>query len=69
VVCDIPLKSSQQGLQLCFRPHLNWRFARKAMRPQRCENPNFGNFKTPIWESWNKMSFGCGPRGEAQSIL
>jgi len=22
-----------------------------------------------LWKSWDKMSFGCGPRGEAQSIL
>jgi hypothetical protein len=21
---------------------------------------NFGNFKIPIWESWDKMPFGCG---------
>jgi hypothetical protein len=27
------------------------------------------NFETPIRESWDKMSFGCGLRAEAQSIL
>jgi len=37
--------------------------------PQSCRNPNFENFKTPIWESQDKMSFGCEPRGKAQSIL
>jgi hypothetical protein len=39
-----PLESSQQGLQLCFRPHLNWNFAHKIMGPQSCESPNFGNY-------------------------
>jgi hypothetical protein len=31
--------------------------------------PNFGDFKTPTWESRDKKPFGCGPRGEVQSIL
>jgi len=39
------------------------------MGPQSCRSPNFGNFETPIWDSQDKMPFGCGPRGEAQSIL
>jgi len=39
------------------------------MGPQSRKNPNLGNFGTPIWESWGKMPFGCGPHGEAQSIL
>ncbi len=38
------------------------------MRPRSRGNPNFGNFETPIWESRDKMPFGCGPHGEAQSI-
>jgi hypothetical protein len=63
------LKSSQGGLQLCFRPHLNRRSEHKVMGPQSCGSPNFENFKTPIWEFQDKMPFGCGPRGEAQSIL
>ncbi len=25
--CNIPLESSWQGLQLCFKPHCNWRYA------------------------------------------
>jgi len=39
------------------------------MGPQSRGSPNFGNFGTPIWESWDKMPFGCGLRGEAQNIL
>jgi hypothetical protein len=69
VACNISLKSSWQGLQLCFKPHLNWRSSHKVMGPQSYENPNFGNFGTPIWESRNKMPFGCGPCGETQNIL
>jgi hypothetical protein len=47
VACDIPLESSRRGLQLCFKPHLNRRFAHKVMRPQSCQNLNFKNFGTP----------------------
>jgi len=36
------------------------------MRPQSHGSPNFGNFGTPIWESRDKMPFGCGPRGEVK---
>jgi hypothetical protein len=39
VACEIPLESSWQGLQLCFRPHLNRRSAHKVMGPQNCESP------------------------------
>jgi hypothetical protein len=52
-----------------FKPHLNQRFAHKVMGPQSRRSPNFGNFGTPTWESRDKMSFGCGPRGEAKNIL
>jgi hypothetical protein len=63
------VESFQQGIPFCFRPHLNPRSTCKVMGPQSCGSPNFGNFRTPIWESWDKMPFGCGLRGEAQSIL
>jgi hypothetical protein len=36
------------------------------MHPQNHESPSCENFGTPIWESWNKMPFGCGPRGECR---
>ncbi len=61
VTCHIPSKSSQWGLQLCFKPHLNCRSAHKVMGPQSCKNPNFGNFGTPTWESRDKMAFGHNP--------
>jgi hypothetical protein len=64
VACNILLKSSWQGLQLCFRPHCNWRSAREVMGPQSCWSPSCGNFGTPTWGSRDKMPFGCGPYGE-----
>jgi hypothetical protein len=69
VACDILLKSSQWGLQLCFRPHLHWRSTHRVITPQSYGSPNLGNFGIPTWESRDKKPFGCGPRGEAQSIL
>jgi len=69
VMCDISLESPRWGLQLCFKFHFNQNSTHKVMRPQNNESPNFEIFETPIWESPDKMSFGCGPRGEAKSIL
>jgi len=69
VGCNISLESSWWRLQLCVIPHLNQKFTHNIIGPQSCGNPNFGNFGTPIWESRDKMSFGCGPREEAQNIL
>ncbi len=63
VACDMSSKSSRQGLQLFFKPHLNLRFARKVMGLKNCRSPNFSNFETLIWEAWDKKTFGCGPRG------
>jgi len=39
VVCDIPLKSFARWIQLCLRPHFNWKFAHKVMGPQSCGSP------------------------------
>jgi hypothetical protein len=61
MTCDILLESSQWGLQLHFRLHLNQRSARKVMAPQSRKSFNLGNFGTPTWESRDKKSFGCGP--------
>jgi len=46
VTCYILFKNSQQGLQLCFRPHLKWRFAQEVTGFGSVESPNFENFKT-----------------------
>jgi hypothetical protein len=57
VASHIKLEISRWELQLCFRPHLNWRSAHKIMGPQSRKNLNFGNFETPIRDSWDKMTF------------
>jgi hypothetical protein len=51
VLCHIPLRSSQWGLQLCFRPHFNWRFTKKNTGLQNYGNMNFENFlgQNDIW--------------------
>jgi hypothetical protein len=67
--CNTSLESSWQGLQLCFRPHCNHRFACEVMWLQSCGNPSCENFGTPKWESQDKRPLGCGPRGETQRIL
>ncbi len=51
------------------RPHPDRRSAPEVIVPQSCGTPNFGDFGTPIWESWNKKPFGCHSRGVVQSIL
>ncbi len=37
-------------------------------RPKFWDNKSL-NFGTPTWESWEKVTFGCSLRKEAQSIL
>jgi hypothetical protein len=49
--CHIMLESSRRELQLCFRPHLNRRFARKVMGLQSRKSPSWRNFETPTQES------------------
>ncbi len=64
VACDLSLESCQQGLQLCFRPHCNRRFAHKVMGPQRHGSPNFGNLPNPkpnFGSSETKWHLGASP--------
>jgi len=67
--CDTPLESSRGELQLCFRPRPNPRSGREIMNAQSPESPNRDNFGTPLWESREKMPFGCKCGGEMQRIL
>jgi len=39
------------------------------MNAQSPESPNRDNFGTPLWESQEKVPFGCKCSGEAQRIL
>jgi hypothetical protein len=69
VACHIPLKSSQRGLQLCFRLHFNRRSVEKVMGPQSRESPKLENFGTPshlgvlgqkaiwMWPSWRGTKY------------
>jgi hypothetical protein len=51
VMCRI-LERYQQGLQLFIRFHLNQRFTQEVMGIQSGENPNFENFRTPRFLTW-----------------
>jgi hypothetical protein len=39
------------------------------MSCQSPESPNQDNFGTPLWESWEKVPFGCRCGGVMQRIL
>jgi hypothetical protein len=69
VKCDTPLESSWGELKLCFRPHPNWRSELGVRSSQSPENPNWGSFGTPPWESWDKKLFKCSLHGRMQRIL
>jgi len=63
------LESSRRELQDCFRPHLNKRSEQKVMDAQSLGTPTRDSFGTPLWESREKVPFGCSLRGVMQRIL
>jgi len=69
VKCDTLLESSRRELQLCFRPHCNPRLGREVMNVWSPGSQNWDSFGTPLWESREKMPFGCKCNGESQRIL
>jgi len=69
VECDTPLKRSWWGLQVCFRPCPNRRLGREVMNAQSFGNLNRDSFRTSLWESREKVPFGCKCGGEKQRIL
>jgi hypothetical protein len=69
VACNMSLERSWWELQLCFRPHPNWRSEHEVIALQSCRSSNLSSFETPLWESRDKKPFWCGPCGEVQSIL
>jgi hypothetical protein len=69
VECNTPLKNSWGELQLCFRPHPNRRSELGVMTSQSPKSPNWNNFGTPPWESWDKKSFGCRSCERTQRTL
>jgi hypothetical protein len=66
VACHILLKSSQLGLQLCFKPHLNRRSEKNLWASKVVTVPIS---RISPWESQNKMTFECWPHGHTQRIL
>jgi len=50
-MCNIPLESSRQELQLFFRPHLNSKSNRKVMGFQ-----SRGSLGLREWESWERKA-------------
>jgi hypothetical protein len=67
--CNTPLESSQRGLQVCFKPHLNLRSEQRVISSQSPGSPNRDNFGTPPLESRGKKPFGCGCHEVTQRIL
>ncbi len=63
------LESSQEELQLWFRPHSNRRLKPEDMSSQSPGSPTRDNFGTPPWESREKVPFGCSLGRELQRIL
>jgi hypothetical protein len=61
MVCHILLESSQQGLQLCFRPHLNQRFSRKLWASKVIEVPTVGILRLPLGSPGTKWHLGASP--------
>jgi hypothetical protein len=61
--CNTPLESSQQEVQVCFRPHPNPRSEQRVMNSQNLGSPNWDNFRTPLWESRDEKPFECGCHG------
>jgi hypothetical protein len=57
---NIPLESSQWGLQLCFTPHCNQRFAHKVMGPQSRESPTLGISRFPFGSPRTKCHLDVG---------
>jgi hypothetical protein len=57
--CDMVLKNFQRELQDCFKPHPNPRSEQEVMDAQSPGSPNRDSFKTPPWESREKVPFGC----------
>jgi hypothetical protein len=53
------LESSQRELQDCFKLDPNWRSKQEVMVAQSPESTNWDNFETPLWESQEKVPFGC----------
>jgi hypothetical protein len=61
VACKITLERSRRGLQLCFRPHFNRRFAHKVMAPKVVGIPSLGILGFPLGSLGTKWHLGAIP--------
>jgi hypothetical protein len=69
IECNMVLESSRKELQDFFKPHPNRRSKQEVMDAQSPESAIRANFETPLWESREKMPFGCSLDGELQRML
>jgi hypothetical protein len=67
--CDTTLESSQQELQLYFKPHPDRRSEQKVMAPQSYESPTLTISRLSFGSPETKRPFGSGRHREAQRIL
>jgi hypothetical protein len=62
VVCHILLESSRQGIQLCFRSHLNWRFGKTIYGLPKLQESQFREFQdSQVGSLETKWHLGAGP--------
>jgi hypothetical protein len=61
VTCHLPLKSSWQGLQLCFRPHFNRRSIEKVMGPKVAGVPSLRISGLPLGSPMTKSHLNVAP--------
>jgi hypothetical protein len=68
--CDTSLESSQQELQVCFRPHPNPKFEQRVMNSQNLGSLNRNSFGTPPWESRDKKAIRMWvPRNNVENTI
>jgi len=60
VACDIPLESSQQVLQLCFRSHPNQRSTHKVMGPKVARVLTLAILRLPLGSPGTKSHLDVG---------
>jgi hypothetical protein len=61
MACNIPLKRSQQELELWLKPHLNQSSAHKVMSPKVARIPTLGISGLPFESHRTKWHLGAGP--------
>jgi hypothetical protein len=69
VECNMPLESSWGKLPLCLRPRPKRRSKQEVMNVQSPGSPNQDNLGISLWDTREKVPFGCKCGGETQKIL